>query len=315
MGMEIVFTFSLKEDQQQQLQQQFPDVSFHFNYETDTHLEIADVLVTYGGNLTAENIAAAKNLKWIMVASAGIEKMPKKEIAERGITVSNVKGLHKTAMSESILAHILALKRTLPEIYESQKRGTWEKVKGATELRGSTALILGPGAIGGEVGRLLQAFGVKTIGCNRTGKDAPHMDELISFSSLEARLPEADYVIAVLPSTDETKGLLKDEHFKAMKDDAVFMNFGRGDLVDETVLIEVLKRGDIGHAVLDVFVKEPLPDGHPFWTMANVTVSPHVSSASGKYVDRVFEIFTPNLEKWQAGDKGLTNLVDMERGY
>jgi len=117
---------------------------------------------------------------------------------------------------------------------------------------------LGPGAIGSEVGRLLQAFGVTTIGCNRSGKAAPHMDEMVSFTQLTEALPKADIVISVLPKTEETTHLLKEEHFSAMKNEAIFMNFGRGNLVDEKVLIHALETGEIGYAVLDVFEKEPL---------------------------------------------------------
>lgn len=111
-----------------------------------------------------------------------------------------------------------------------------------TELRDSTALILGPGAIGSEVGRLLQAFGVTTIGCNRSGKEAAYMDTMISFAQLKEALPNADIVISVLPKTKETTHLLKEEHFAAMKNSAIFMNFGRGNLVGEKVLIQAIKK-------------------------------------------------------------------------
>lgn len=140
----------------------------------------------------------------------------------------------------------------------SNKRKVNGRKKGKqTELRDSTALILGPGAIGSEVGRLLQAFGVTTIGCNRSGNAAPYMDEMVNFTELTEALPKADIVLSVLPKTPDTTHLLKDEHFNAMKNDAIFMNFGRGNLVDEKVLIRAIEAGEIGYAVLDVFEEEP----------------------------------------------------------
>lgn len=313
--MEVLFTFMPKDHQQKMLKEQFPEVQFHFTHKDKSRLSAAEVLVTYGEDLKEEDIQAAENLKWIMVASAGIEKMPHKAITERGIIVSNVRGIHKTPMSESVMAHLLSLKRSLPAIYNNQSNKEWVRKISSAEIKGSTALILGPGAIGSEIGRLLQAFGVHTIGCNRSGTPADSMAETISFEGIKEVLPQADTVISVLPSTKETKKLLKKEHFEAMKKDAVFMNFGRGDLVEDAVLIEALQNEELGFAVLDVFEQEPLPQDHPFWAMENVVVSPHISSHSGKYVERALDIFVPNLRQWLSGDGKPTNLVDMEKGY
>lgn len=313
--MEVLFTFLPNEEMQQSITRDFPEADFHFAYKDKSKLPTADILVTYGEDLDDEDISNANNLKWIMVVSAGIEKMPHEAIAKRGITVSNVRGIHKTPMGESVLGHLLALKRSLPEIYKNQHNHKWERKFRSTELFGSTALILGPGAIGSEIGRLLQAFGVMTIGCNRSGNQADDMNEMISFDELLGKLPEADIIISVLPSTAETKYLLGIEHFKAMKKEAVFMNFGRGDLVKEGVLLEAMYAGMIAYAVLDVFEQEPLAEEHPFWGMNNVIVSPHVSSKSGKYVERAMEVFLPNLRKWLDGNREPTNLVNMEKGY
>lgn len=313
--MEVLFTFLPKEEQQERLKNDFPEVEFFFMRKDKTRLPSADILVTYGEDLDDADIAKAENLKWIMVASSGIEKMPHKAIAERNITVSNVRGIHRTPMTESVLAHLLALKRSLPFMYESQRNKEWNRRTKSSELRGSTALILGPGAIGSEIGRLLQAFGVTTIGCNRSGVQAEFMDSMVQFSNLSEVLPKADTVISVLPSTKETRYLLEPEHFKVMKNSAIFMNFGRGDLFKDEVLMEALNNEQIACAVLDVFEEEPLPDKHPFWSMKNVVISPHASSHSGKYVERALDMFIPNLRKWLDGDKNPTNLVNMEKGY
>lgn len=312
----MYFTFQPRGHFQASLIEKFPNVEFVFSGKlNDEDLKEADILVTYGTDLTAEHIGMAQRLQWIFVASAGIELMPNEAIAEKGIVVSNARGIHKSPMAESILAHILSLKRALPWMYEQQAKGVWSKKGPFSELRDSTALIIGPGAIGSEVGRLLQAFGVNTIGCNRSGKPAPFMDDTVSFEHLDEVLPKADIVLSILPETKETKHLITLEHFERMKDSAIFMNFGRGSVVSTDVLVEVLQNRLIAHVVLDVFDEEPLPENHPLWQLDNVIISPHVSSFSSRYVERALDIFNPSLTKWLNGEKDIENKVDVLRGY
>ncbi|MER2006669.1 MAG: D-2-hydroxyacid dehydrogenase [Psychrobacillus sp.] len=314
--MKVLFSFLPKEEQQLKLTNQFPQIDFIFQKGlNEKELETADIVVTYGEDLKAFHINSAKELKWIMVASAGLEKMPLKEIADRNILLTNVRGIHKTPMAESVLAHILSIKKSLPVVAENQRNANWSKRVPSSELLGSTALILGPGAIGGEVGRLLQAFGVRTIGCNRSGNTASYMDEMISFGSLKEVLPQADIVVSILPSTEETRGLLTYKHFQSMKESAIFMNYGRGDLVKELDLLKALEDKCIAYAVLDVFEQEPLESDHPFWRMPNVIVSPHISSHSSQYVVRALEIFSRNLVAFLKQENDIENVIDATRGY
>lgn len=314
--MRAYFTFEPREDLRGPLVAEFPQVEFIFQAKLHKEeLAKADILVTYGEDLNEELIAIADKLQWIFVASAGVEKMPARAIAERGIFVSNVRGIHKKPMTESILAHILSLKRALPFIYEQQAKAEWNKKAQLSELNGSTALIIGPGAIGAEIGRILQAFDVHTIGCNRSGEAAPFMNETYTMTKIMELLPKADIVISMLPSTGETKHLLTYEHFKAMKSEAIFMNFGRGDLVAEDVLVRVLQENLIAHAVLDVYEIEPLPKDSKLWQLENVTLSPHFSSHSSRYVERSLDIFKPSLSKWLKGERDLDNKMNLLRGY
>ncbi|MCM3759059.1 D-2-hydroxyacid dehydrogenase [Sporosarcina aquimarina] len=310
-----LLTFPIKEKFRHELTEGFPKIHFDFS---DTIEGAPDkqitILVTYGSDLTEEMLNQLTELKWVMVASAGVDKLPLTKLGERGILVTNVSGIHKTPMAESVLAHILSLNRALPIIQEQQKQKVWEKMK-SSELRGSRALILGPGAIGGEIGRLLQAFGVYTIGCSRSGNTHDGMDEDISFSHISERLSESDYIISVLPSTQETRWILDKSHFQKMKKSSIFMNFGRGDLVKEQVIVEALQQGEIAHAVLDVFEQEPLSVESPLWEMENCTVSPHVSALSAKYVERALEIFKENLQVWLSENREFKNVIETDRGY
>ncbi len=312
----IYFTFEPREDLKNPLVAEFPQVKFEFDTKLDpAKLANSEILVTYGEDLKEEHLERAEKLEWIFVASAGIEKMPAEAIAKRNIIVSNVRGIHKKPMTESILAHILALKRAIPFVYEQQKKKEWNKKARVSELNGSTALIIGPGAIGGEIGRILQAFDVYTIGCNRSSEPAPYMDETYSLNELKEQLPKADIVISMLPSTKEKRHLLSYEHFKLMKESAIFMNFGRGDLVETEVLVKVLEDKLVAHAVLDVYEIEPLPTTSALWELENVTLSPHFSSHSSRYVERSLEIFKPSLQKWLNGERDLDNKMNILRGY
>ncbi|MFC5558789.1 D-2-hydroxyacid dehydrogenase [Ureibacillus thermophilus] len=314
--MRVYFTFDPRPDLKESLVNDFPEVDFIFHKTIDDkELAKAEVLVTYGEDLDEEKINIAKKVKWIFVASSGIEKMPHQAIAERGIVVSNVRGIHKKPMAESILAHLLSIKRALPFIYKNQQEKTWNQKTKLYELNGSTALILGPGAIGSEVGRMLQAFDVYTIGVNRSGESAPYMNETHSMDKLKELLPKADILISILPSTVETRYLLNYEHFTLLKDHCIFMNFGRGDLVKTEDLIRALEEKQIFHAVLDVFETEPLPGDSKLWEMENVTISPHISSRSSRYLERSFEIFKRSLRKWMNGERNLENKMDILKGY
>ena len=312
----ILFTFPMKDHLKKNLEGHFPDETFVYSTIEDTDaLNHAEIIVTYGEDIKKEKLDLAPHLKWIMVASAGLEKMPLLEIGRHGLFVTNVRGIHKIPMAESVLAHLLALKRSLPWIYDQQGKQEWNRSSNSSELHGNTAIILGPGAIGSEIGRLLQAFGVKTIGCNRSGKTAPNMDSMISFAQLNEYLPAADIVISVLPSTEKTRGLLTYDHFVLMKESAIFMNFGRGDLIKETELMRAMEERQAAFAVLDVFEEEPLEKGHPLWDMEGVIVSPHVSSHSSQYVPRALEIFMHNLKTWRKDGNDYLNVIDVEKGY
>lgn len=314
--MKIVFTVKVKTAFKEQLQKKYPEVEFIYVKKGETiPVEAADVIVTDGADLTAEMIERADSLKWIMVTAVGVDELPLETLAEKGVIVTNSRGVHKMPLAESVLAHLLALERGLPGIYERQREKRWKFDKVPGEVNGSTAIIAGTGAIGGEIGRLLQAFNVHTIGCNRTGHASEGMDETIRLADLLDKLPQADYVISILPGTPQTEWIYGPAHFKAMKDSAVFINVGRGNAVKEQYVIDALNNGDIRHAVLDVFETEPLAEDSPLWELPNCTVSPHMSSLSDQYISRSLAIMETNLDKWLTGSRDLVNIVDLGRGY
>jgi phosphoglycerate dehydrogenase-like enzyme len=316
--MMILTTCRVKRNIQEKLVRKFPSITFHFcnNIEEAVpFLSQAEILITYGEDLTNKHIEQGIHLKWIMVISAGLDKMPFQAIQERNILVTNVKGIHGIPMAEYAIAMLLQVSRQAKVLYENEKKHKWDRTVRMTEITGKTMLVVGAGAIGQEVARLAKAFRMKTIGISRSGRQTDYFDEMFPIENFQEKLPEADFVISVLPSTHETKHLIREEHFQLMKESAIFLNIGRGDVVDEKGLISALKKKEIAHAILDVFAKEPLPEDHPFWDMENVTVTPHLSGISPQYQPRAFEIFEHNLNKYLNGDTDLRNIIDPNRGY
>lgn len=318
--MRILTTFIPIDEVIDNMKMTFPDEDFIYCKDIEEaipELHNAEILITFGEDLLPEHIRIAKNLKWIMVISAGLELMPLETIKERGILVTNVRGIHKIPMSEYTLSMMLHVTKKNKKIIEQQRNKNWDRLTHfpVGELYGKTIGILGVGAIGGEIARLAKAFNMKVIGLNRSGNQHEYVDEMVQFDGLNYICENVDYLVSVLPSTDKTKYILKDHHFDLMKKETVFINIGRGDLVSEEVILRAIQSNKISHAVLDVFEREPLPADHPFWTLKNVTVTPHISSRTKYYQPRSFEIFEHNLHIYKQGGSDFINIINLDRGY
>ena len=316
--MKIIFTFQPKEEFVSDLKNSFPLAEFLFYKkvkDAEHELPNAEVIVTMGEDLTDDHIERSKKCKWIMVTSAGLEKMPFDAINRRGILVTNARGIHKIPMAEFTFGLMLQHAKQLQSVWEQEKKAVWSRRLPTTELHEASILILGAGAIGGEIARLAKAFQMNVSGVNSTGADAEHFDSMYTLETFREQLSKADYIISVLPSTSRTKRILKVAHFEEMKDTAVFINIGRGDLVEESVLLEVAEKKYIRHMYLDVFDTEPLPEDHPFWKMEGITVTPHLSSITKKYMPRALEIFKKNLSTYSNNRENYINVIDTERGY
>ena len=316
--MKIIVTFQPKEEFVSDLKNNFPEAEFLFYKkikEAEEELPYAEVIVTMGEDLTDDHIERSMKCKWIMVTSAGMEKMPFQAIKRRGILVTNARGIHKIPMAEFTIGLMLQHAKQLQAVWDQEKDAVWSRRLPTTELHEASLLIMGAGAIGGEIARLAKAFHMNVSGVNSTGVAVEHFDNMFTLETFQEQLPHADYIVSVLPSTEKTKNLLQVEHFDQMKDTAVFINVGRGDLVKESVLLEVNDKQLIGHMYLDVFENEPLPEGHPFWESRGITVTPHLSSITKKYMPRALEIFKKNLSTYSNNKEDYINVIDVERGY
>lgn len=317
-NMLIVTSAKIRRSIQKRMKETYPDYMFSFHEsmeEAKSELPQADILITYGSGLTDELIERAERLKWIMVISAGIDGLPLQAIKERNILVTNVTGIHKIPMAEYTIAMMIEAVKHIKRWHENERKHVWKQFSDMNEISGKTLAVLGTGAIGSEIARLAQAFHMKTLGLNRSGRSVEYFDEIYTNDQVNGCVGQADFVVAVLPYTKETEHFIGREQFKAMKDEAIFINIGRGKTVNEADLLKALREGEIAHAVLDVFEEEPLPEDHPFWEMEQVTVTPHSSAITPQYQHRAFEIFEKNLQMFVSGGDNFINQIDYDRGY
>ena len=282
-------------------------------HEIARQLKDADIIA--GIEPVISSIKNAKNLKWIHVFFAGVEKVLTPEVVKSKVIVTNSSGIHSIPIAEHVLGFMLIFTRRFYDTFKKQDKKIWEANQNLTELRGKTVVVVGLGKIGTEVARLSSLLGARVLAVKNNIKSKPNfVDNIYKSNNLEKVLPKADFVIICLPLTPKTYHLFDIKKFKLMKKSGVIMNIGRGPLIKEKDLIFALEKKIIGGAALDVTEKEPLPKESKLWNMKNVVVTPHHSGWSEKYMDRGIDIFCLNLKAYLK-NKPLPNLVDKKRGY
>jgi phosphoglycerate dehydrogenase-like enzyme len=216
---------------------------------------------------------------------------------------------------------MLAFSRRLGNCLDAQRQGTWnrrqiwESTPSFDELHGKTAGILGLGMLGTEIARRARAFGMRIIGFKRNVESAADVaDAVYPPAMLDELLPRLDYLIVAVPLTDQTNRLIGRAQFERMKPSMFIVNIARGDIIDQDALIDALNTGRIAGAGLDVFIPDPLPDGHPLYTTKNVVLTPHVSGVSHMLWRRVMDIWIENIRRFMVG-RPLINQIDKRRGY
>lgn len=271
------------------------------------------IVITFGNyddSVSSEELRSLPRLEWIQVISSGIEQLPLEYLSERGILVTTARGIHRIPMSEYVFSALLYFAKKIPAYARLKRDKTWGRFETMEELYGKTIGILGTGQIGGEIAYKAKAFGMTTLGVNRSGRLVQHFDRIYPLSEWEHILPLCDYVCGILPSAPETKQLINRRTIEQMKDGVIFINVGRGDLVVEQDLVEALERGKIAGAALDVFAQEPLDRRHPLWELDNVIITPHASAKTPMYVPRSLDIFYRNYALFRQGrTHDMINLV------
>lgn len=284
------------------------------------HLAAATILFDFDATHRHDLPDLAPRVRWIQATSAGIGRfVHRHRYAERmpGTVFTTASGVHARPLAEFALLALLGHVRRLPRMVAARGRREWRRFAG-TDLEGRTAVVVGYGAIGREIGRRARAMGVRVIGVKRTPCDAApgdlHADEVHGADRLPELLPRADFLVLAAPDTPATEGMIGARELAALPPGAALVNVGRGSLVDEAALVDAVRSEHLGSAWLDVFAEEPLPPQSPLWTLDNVVVSPHSASTSDRENERIVELFCENLRRDREG-RPLLNVLDPERMY
>jgi glyoxylate/hydroxypyruvate reductase len=281
-------------------------------------LDRAEVLFGVPGDSAddlAEVVATLPRLRWVHATSAGAGEQVREaglpaEALER-VTITTSSGVHAVPLAEYAILGLLAIAKELPRFVEDQRARAWPEIRRPLrELDGQTLLLVGLGDIGRETARLGKAFGMRTVGFRRTeGPPPDHVDEVHGPQRLPELAHRADGMVVSLPLTDQTAGLIDRATIERLPASCIFVNIGRGGVVDEPALVDALRERRIAGAVLDVFAAEPLPDSSPLWTLPNVLVTPHAAALSARENERIVELFVDNLRRYLDG-RPLRNVVE-----
>ena len=276
----------------------------------DAFIETADILITFGPMMAEHVLEKAKRLQWIQALGTGVDGITNRPSLGKGVTVTNLHGIHGPPVSEAALSMMFALSRGLWRVYENQLLGKWEKKIAPTLLHGKTVVIYGTGVIAAELAPKCKALGMRVIGISTTVREIDGFDEVHTRQDALGPIAQADYLVLLTPYTPETHGIINEETFSVMKRSSYLINLARGGVVHEGDLIKALNNKTIQAAALDVFEQEPLPAEHVFWGMRNVIVTPHEGGFYDGYVQEAIPVIQTNLQCFERGDfQQMINVV------
>ena len=273
--------------------------------------DLAEITMLAVSGLADDLPPQLPNLALVQKLGAGVETIVAHPALAPHVQVTRLKPLEPAReIAQYCLAYVLQGQRNILAHAANQARASWESLEPKQNHKTRVG-VLGMGHIGGETAALMRDLGFEVHGWSRSAKDMEGVTCHHGAAALEPMLGICDYICAILPSTGETRGLINAQTLAAMKPGATFINAGRGDLVDEAALIADLDRGHLGHAVLDVFCTEPLPEQDPLWAHPQVTITPHIS---GWHLGEALQDVVENFRRLGA-DEDLLHAVDRQRGY
>jgi phosphoglycerate dehydrogenase-like enzyme len=279
----------------------------------NTSMASSDILIAW--NFPTSNLKKiSPNLKWIHCISAGINHLIPLDWMHEELVLTNNSGIHSKKAGEYGLMSILMLQNHLPKIITNQRNKNFISLF-SNPISGKTIVVVGTGALGGSMIKLLAPLGAKIIGVNKKGGDVEGCSKVITTNEMDDVLPDADFIYLALPETPETKNLISRNRLNLLKPSCGIVNIGRQSVMDYDALCEKLKKNELAGAILDVFDPEPIDPNSKLWDTPNLVITPHVSSDDGEsYIRLTLELFVKNLELFVA-NKPLINQIDKKLGY
>jgi phosphoglycerate dehydrogenase-like enzyme len=277
--------------------------------QVDPYIGDTDVLLCFSPPMADHVVRDAPKLKWIQALGTGVDNIVDLPSLDKNVIVTNVRGIHGPPVSEATIAYMLSLSRDMPRSVHAQDRSTWERWPSQL-LDGKSVGIFGVGLIAEYLAPICKQFGMKVVGISGSPRTAPGFDRIVSRNDLVKTAGEVDYLVALAPLTVETRGIIGEKVFTAMKPSAYLVNVARGGVVDEPALTVALEAGQIAGAALDVFSEEPLPSDSPLWKVKNLTIFPHLGGYSQGYEQRAMPTIEGNMRKFLSNDlKSMINIV------
>lgn len=258
----------------------------------------------------------APSIRWVHTLSAGLDNVLFPELIKSPATLTNSRGIYSQSLAEFAIGSVLFFAKDFRRMLRNQAVSLWERMT-VEDARGRTLGIVGYGSTGEAVARLARPLGMRILALRArpelSGQD-PMVNEVFGTAARLEMVPRCDYLVIAAPLTAATRALIGREEICAMRRNAVIINVGRGEVVDEEALVAALTQRRIRGAALDVFEIEPLPVGHPFYRLENVLLSPHSADHTADSVERATGLFHENYGRFLRGEP-LLNPVDKQRGY
>lgn len=282
-------------------------------------LEEAEVALgtNRGYELLRHLLPGARRLRWLHLASAGVNLALDSELANRrDLVITNSRGAYDGPVSEFALALMVAAAKRLPDLRRAQRQSRWDRAPVSSDLSGSTLVVLGLGSIGRRLALISAAMGIRVIGVRRNpdSEKPAAVSAVVGPEELIEVVADADFLAVTAPLTAKTRGLVSREVLARMKPTAWIVNVARGELIDEAALAEALEAGRLGGAAIDTWWNEPLSSESKWWHFPNVIATPHAASSSPRVQQRTLDLFLENLRRWKGG-LPLLNIVDTREGY
>lgn len=256
------------------------------------------------------------NIGFVQFVFTGVEKLLASGTIKPGVRWANSAGTYGKPVAEIALTLLLS---QLHQVKSVTQAATFDVRWEADAAQGwlfadRTVALIGAGGIGSELIRMLEPFGVRIIAVNRSGREVAGADETYAISDAEHVWAEADAAVLLMPLTDETRGMVDADVLSKMKPSSLLVNVGRGQLVVTDDLVDALRGGTIAGAAMDVTDPEPLPDGHPLWSLPNATILPHIAATARVARVMIAPQIVANAAAFAAGEEMPTE-IDAEAGY
>jgi len=277
----------------------------------------ATVILQWSGTRESlrASLATCEKVRWIHSRAAGVDNLLFPELVESEVPLTNGRGVFSASLGEFVLAAILYFAKDFRRMVRNQMAAVWEPFD-VEEISGQTLGILGFGDIGRAVASRVHSLGMRVLATRRhvPGSTDPMVEHFYKPEQRQEMMARCDYIVATAPLTVETRHMISDAEFAAMKPTAVVINVGRGPVIDEAALIRALTTKQIKGAALDVFEHEPLPTGYALYKLENVLLSPHCADHTADWQDQAMRFFLEQYGRFEKGE-ALRNIVNKRLGY